>query len=63
MAEAGENATPASMAAVASVIRNSLAAGGYGKSPSETFGPQSIRALEPRLGQRSPTIRYRQPGL
>lgn len=30
LAEAGENATPASMAAVASVVRNHLAAGGYG---------------------------------
>jgi hypothetical protein len=35
MAEAGQNATPASMAAVASVIRNRLAAGGYGRTPSE----------------------------
>jgi spore germination cell wall hydrolase CwlJ-like protein len=35
MAEAGQNATPASMAAVASVIRNRLVAGGYGKSPTE----------------------------
>jgi spore germination cell wall hydrolase CwlJ-like protein len=35
LAEAGGNATPASMAAVASVIRNRLAAGGYGRTPSE----------------------------
>jgi spore germination cell wall hydrolase CwlJ-like protein len=33
LAEAGENATPASMAAVASVIRNRLTASGYGKTP------------------------------
>jgi spore germination cell wall hydrolase CwlJ-like protein len=47
MAEAGENATPASVAAVASVIRNRLAAGGYGRTPSEIvhapyqFSPKS----------------------
>jgi len=35
LSKAGTNATPASMAAVASVIRNRLAAGGYGKSPTE----------------------------
>jgi spore germination cell wall hydrolase CwlJ-like protein len=35
LAEVGTNATPASMAAIASVIRNRLAAGGYGNSPSE----------------------------
>ena len=35
LAEAGENAMPASMAALASVIRNRLAAGGYGRTPSE----------------------------
>jgi spore germination cell wall hydrolase CwlJ-like protein len=35
LGEAGPNAAPASMAAVASVIRNRLAAGGYGKTPSE----------------------------
>src|ERR1700730_16505815 len=31
LGEAGANATPASMAAVASTIRNRLAAGGYGE--------------------------------
>lgn len=35
IAEAGQNGTPASMAAVASVIRNRLAAGGYGKTATE----------------------------
>jgi hypothetical protein len=35
LGEAGGNATPASMAAVASTIRNRLAAGGYGRTPSE----------------------------
>jgi spore germination cell wall hydrolase CwlJ-like protein len=35
MAEAGENATPASIAAVASVIRNRIVAGGYGRTPTE----------------------------
>ena len=35
LGEAGPSATPASMAAVASVIRNRLAAGGYGRTPSE----------------------------
>ena len=35
LGEVGESATPASMAAVASVIRNRLAAGGYGKTPTD----------------------------
>jgi spore germination cell wall hydrolase CwlJ-like protein len=35
LAEVGQNATPASMAAIASVIRNRLTAGGYGRTPSE----------------------------
>jgi hypothetical protein len=35
LAEVGQNATPASMAAIASVIRNRVAAGGYGRTPSE----------------------------
>jgi hypothetical protein len=35
LGEAGPSATPASIAAVASVIRNRLAAGGYGRSPTE----------------------------
>jgi spore germination cell wall hydrolase CwlJ-like protein len=35
LAEVGQNATPASMASIANVIRNRLAAGGYGKTPSE----------------------------
>jgi hypothetical protein len=35
LAEAGQNASPASMTAVASVIRNRVAAGTYGSSPSE----------------------------
>jgi spore germination cell wall hydrolase CwlJ-like protein len=48
LAEAGENAMPASMAAVASVIRNRLAAGGYGKSPSESVQASS-RDNSPRL--------------
>ena len=34
MGEAGENASAVSMTAVASTIRNRLAAGGYGGSPS-----------------------------
>jgi hypothetical protein len=42
--EAGENAMPASMAAVASVLRNRLAAGGYGLPP-KAFRPQSTWLL------------------
>jgi hypothetical protein len=34
LGEVGQNATPASMASIASVIRNRLAAGGYGSSTS-----------------------------
>jgi spore germination cell wall hydrolase CwlJ-like protein len=49
MAEAGENATPASMAAVASVIRNRLTAGGYGKSPTEiVHAPNQFEPLSRR---------------
>jgi spore germination cell wall hydrolase CwlJ-like protein len=48
LAEAGGNATPASMAAVASVVRNRLAAGGYGKSPSEiVHAPGQFEAWTP----------------
>jgi spore germination cell wall hydrolase CwlJ-like protein len=35
IAEAGQNGTPAAMAAVASVIRNRLAAGGYGRTATD----------------------------
>jgi hypothetical protein len=42
LAEAGENATPASRAAVASVARNRLAAGGYGKSPQHCAMPRGL---------------------
>jgi len=35
LAEVGQNGTPSSQAAIASVIRNRLAAGGYGKTPTE----------------------------
>jgi Cell Wall Hydrolase len=50
MAEVGENATPASMAAIASVIRNRLAAGGYGASPSAiVHAPNQFEPWNPRL--------------
>jgi spore germination cell wall hydrolase CwlJ-like protein len=35
LGEVGPNATPASMAAVASVVRNRMAAGSYGRTTSE----------------------------
>jgi spore germination cell wall hydrolase CwlJ-like protein len=65
MAEAGENATPASMAVVASVIRNRLAAGGYGKSPSEIVhapGKQPSVTYH-RLPQSEIAARYRLAGI
>jgi len=51
LGEAGPTATPASMAAVASVIRNRLAAGGYGKTPSEiVHAPSQFEAWNPPGG-------------
>jgi spore germination cell wall hydrolase CwlJ-like protein len=48
LGEAGPSATPASMAAVASVIRNRLAAGGYGRTPSEiVHAPNQFEAWNP----------------
>jgi spore germination cell wall hydrolase CwlJ-like protein len=35
LAEVGQNATPAAQASIANVILNRMAAGGYGKSPTE----------------------------
>jgi spore germination cell wall hydrolase CwlJ-like protein len=35
LAEVGQNGTPAEMSSIASTIRNRLAAGGYGKTPTE----------------------------
>ena len=46
LGEAGPSATPASMAAVASVIRNRLAAGGYGRTPSEIVHAPKTRPIE-----------------
>jgi spore germination cell wall hydrolase CwlJ-like protein len=49
LGEVGQNATPASMAAVASVIRNRLTAGGYGKSPTEiVHAPNQFEPLSRR---------------
>jgi hypothetical protein len=51
LAEAGQNGTPASMAAVASVIRNRLAAGGYGKTPSDiVHAPNQFEPWNPGSG-------------
>src|SRR5271156_864566 len=51
LGEAGQNASPASMAAVASVIRNRLAAGGYGKTPSDiVHAPSQFEAWNPPGG-------------
>jgi hypothetical protein len=51
LAEAGQNATPASMAAVASVIRNRLAAGGYGNTPSAiVHAPNQFEPWNPNSG-------------
>jgi fermentation-respiration switch protein FrsA (DUF1100 family) len=51
LGEAGPSAMPASMAAVASVIRNRLAAGGYGKSPSEIVrAPNQFEPWNPDSG-------------
>jgi len=51
LGEAGPNATHASMAAVASVIRNRLQAGGYGKTPSEiVHAPYQFEAWHPPGG-------------
>lgn len=41
LAEVGTNATPASMAAIASVIRNRLVAGGYGNTPTHVVRAQN----------------------
>ena len=55
LGEAGTNATPASMAAVASVVRSRLAAGGYGKSPSEiVHAPGQFEAWTPPPGGEGP---------
>ncbi|MGC2221878.1 MAG: hypothetical protein WA624_05690, partial [Methylocella sp.] len=49
---AGGNATPASMAAVASVIRNRRAAGGHGRTPSEiVHAPSQFEAWDPPSGE------------
>jgi hypothetical protein len=54
-AKARENATPASMAAVASVVRNRLATGGYGKSLSEiVHAPGQFVAWTPPSGGEGP---------
>jgi len=55
IAEAGQNGTPASMAAVASVIRNRLAAGGYGKTPTEVVHqPYQFTPWNPGSGNDPP---------
>jgi spore germination cell wall hydrolase CwlJ-like protein len=46
------SSAPASMAAVASVIRNRLAAGGYGRSPTEiVHAPNQFEAWNPPSGE------------
>jgi Cell Wall Hydrolase len=51
LGEVGESATPASMAAVASVIRNRLAAGGYGKTPTDIVrAPNQFEPWNPGSG-------------
>ena len=64
MAEAGENATPASMAAVASVIRNRLAAGGYGRTPSEiVHAPYQFSPWNPNPGNDPSRFPADSPGI
>jgi spore germination cell wall hydrolase CwlJ-like protein len=51
LAEAGQNASPASQASVASVIRNRLAAGGYGKTPTDVVrAPNQFEPWNPGSG-------------
>ena len=62
LSKAGTNATPASMAAVASVI----AAGGYNKSPTEIVhvpinSPHGMRETKERQTILAPTIQPRPP--
>jgi spore germination cell wall hydrolase CwlJ-like protein len=64
MAEAGENATPASIAAVASVIRNRLAAGGYGRTPSEiVHAPYQFSPWNPNPGNDPSRFPADSPGI
>jgi hypothetical protein len=51
LAEAGQNATPSAQAAIASVIRNRMAVGDYGSTPTGSM-PQAQLISKPKHSRR-----------